>query len=268
MSIIRDKAKSVLAQVPETGEVRSDLNPALFKKLTGGVTQEILMENWKSGGIRTVCIDFVCWYAREMGIDIISSIPPKLRNPKVDGFFALQETLTKCGKGYAYVAATKDGPRPECGDILRHGKGAFHVDVAVGFDDKVLLRAAGGQSSHPRPKSDVSKEYDNVLRVRGKGPYDFSNLQGWLDIEKFFSAVEVPDRSKTGSLWFNESGDVVHPDAPAGGGGRGFFRAASPLCATEYYDHLPHPHSSVIRTLDPSRIDDRRERIVRPRRRS
>jgi hypothetical protein len=29
-----------------------------------------------------------------------------------------------------------------------------------------------------RPKADVSKEYDNVLRVRGSGPYDFYKLKG------------------------------------------------------------------------------------------
>lgn len=208
MSDIRDKAKKILAEIPER-EVRSDRDPLLFQKLTGGVTHEVLMENWKTGGIRTVCIDFVCWYARQMSIDILSSIPPKSRNANVDGFFSLQETLIKCGKGYAYVAATKDGPRPQCGDILRHGKGAFHVDIALGFDGDVLLRAAGGQSSHPRPKPkppngwDVSKEYDNVTRVRGKEPYDFSNLQGWLDIEKFFTPLsETPNNGRTGNLWF------------------------------------------------------------------
>jgi hypothetical protein len=261
MSDIRDKAKKILDRVPVTGEVRSDRDPVLFQKLTGGVTHEVLMEDWKKGGIRTVCIDFVCWYAGQMGIDIISSIPRESRNPKVDGFFALKETLVKCGKGYAFVAATKDAPLPQCGDILRHGKGAFHVDVALGFDGNVLLRAAGGQSSHPRPSDDVSKEYDNVKRVRGSAQYDFSNLQGWLDIEKFFGPPpEAPDGGKTGLLWFNGTGDVVHPDAPVGGGGPGFFRAASPLCAIAYYDFLPHPHSPTARTLDPRRIQRQQEK--------
>lgn len=118
MSDVRDRAKKILARVPE-GEVRSNGDRKLFQELTGGVTHEVLMENWKAGGIRTVCIDFICWYANQMGVDIIRSIPRNLRNPKVDGFFALRDTLVKCGKGYAYVVATKDTPPPQCGDILQ-----------------------------------------------------------------------------------------------------------------------------------------------------
>ena len=87
MSDIRDKARKILEQVPATGEVRSDRDAALFTKLTNGVTHATLMENWKAGGIRTVCIDFVCWYAAQMGIDILSSIPKNRRDSKVDGFF-------------------------------------------------------------------------------------------------------------------------------------------------------------------------------------
>ena len=230
MSDIRDKALKVLARVPATGEVRSDRDAKLFGELTGGVTQADLMANWKppTNGIRTVCIDFICWYAGQMGIDILSSIPSGSRNPKVDGFFALRETLVKGGKGYAYVAATKDAPPPQCGDILRHK--AFHVDVAMGLVNGVLVRVAGGQSSHPRPKADVSGEYDNVKRVTGSQAYDFSKLDGWLDLDKFFgpppgSLPKGSDADKTGSLWFNEDDDVVHPDAPVGGGGPGFLRA-------------------------------------------
>jgi hypothetical protein len=206
MSAIRDKARTVLDKLPKTGEVRSDLNPDLFKTLTGGVTQTILMENWRPSteeeklkgrkqGYRTVCIDFVCWYAGQMGINILADIPKEKRDSKTDGFFALGATMKKDGKGYAYVTAAKDGPVPQFGDIIRHT--AFHVDIALGFDGNTLLRAAGGQSSHPRPKADVSKEYDNVLRVRGSKPYDPKDLEGWLDLDLFFGGPPTADPSLT-----------------------------------------------------------------------
>src|SRR5262249_12997487 len=143
---------------------------------------------------RTVCIDFVCWYAAQMGINILASIPKEKRDNNVDGFFALGPTLAKGGRGDAYVASTKDGPVPQFGDILRHGK-AIHVAIALGFEGNFCLRAAGGQSSHPRPKEDVSKEYDNVLRVRGSGPYDFTDLQGWLDLDLYFGGAPSFDPS-------------------------------------------------------------------------
>lgn len=199
MSAIRDTARTVLADLPEEGEVQSLRDAVLFGTLTNGVTHKTLQEDWrfktdeekKRGlrqGSRTVCIDFVCWYASRMNIGLISSIPKDKRDITKDGFFMLQETLIKAGKGHAYVAATKDGPAPEYGDILRHK--SFHVDISLGLDKGgVLHRAAGGQSVHsPRPKLDTSDEYDNVKCVVDKGPYRgcFANLQGWLDLDLFF----------------------------------------------------------------------------------
>lgn len=191
MATIREKASELLKQVPD--EVRSNGDRPLFSRLTNGMTHENLMAEWErtkqTKTLRTVCIDFVGWYAQQMGIDIISSIDPKSRDKNLDGFFNLQKTLEKCGKRHAWVSAANGG-RPQYGDILRHT--AFHVDVALGFDGNILLRAAGGQSRHPRPTNDVSQEFDNVKRVRSTGPYDSRNLQGWLDIELFFEPPPVP----------------------------------------------------------------------------
>lgn len=191
MATIREKASELLKQLPN--EVRSNGDQELFSRVTNGMTHKELQRQWEATKqtqtLRTVCIDFVVWYAKGMGIDIISSIPSKARDHNVDGFFNLQKTLEKCGKGYAWVSAAS-GARPQYGDILRHT--AYHVDVAVGFDGNVLLRIAGGQSWHPRPTNDVSEEFDNVLRVRGKGAYEPRDLQGWLDIEMFFEPPPVP----------------------------------------------------------------------------
>jgi hypothetical protein len=224
MDPIREKARDKLKTI--AAEVRSNIpgsNPPAnnpeFTRLTKGMTHTELQTQWestkKTHTLRTVCIDFVGWYAGEMGIDIMSSIPAKARDPKVDGFFALEQTLKKCGKPHAWVSAKKGG-RPKCGDILRHNP-AFHVDVALGYQasaggsieyekyvpNGVLVRVAGGQSSHPRPTEDVSKEFDAIKVVSGKGPYNpsASNLEGWLDLERFFNGPPAPTPPWLAGWW-------------------------------------------------------------------
>jgi len=50
--------------------------------------------------------------------------------------------------------------------------------------------------------------------------------------------------------WINENGDVVHPDAPSGAGGCGFFRDCGHLGRdTEGRPEAPHPHSPAARYL-------------------
>ncbi len=193
MATIRDKAQKLLEQIPD--EVQSKRDATEFSRLTKGMTHTQLQTEWENTKqthtLRTVCIDFVVWYAGEMGIDMMSSIPAKARDPKVDGYFALQQTLKKAGKGHAWVSAAQGGS-PQCGDILRHK--AFHVDVAFGYEKGVLVRVAGGQSWHPRPTDDVSQEFDNIKRVRGKGPYNPNQgvLEGWLDLERYLEPPPAP----------------------------------------------------------------------------
>lgn len=192
---LRKKARGLLDKVP--GEVRSDgkgKEKELFEELADGKTHVSLQQDWeatkdKVGALRTVCIDFVMWYSRQMGINLYTTIDPKVLNLNVDGFFNLKETLKKAGKSHAWVPATS-GKLPQCGDILRHT--VWHVDVAVGMDNGILTRVAGGQSSHPRPATDVTKEYDNILRITGKKEYEPKDLQGWLDIELFSQAPPAP----------------------------------------------------------------------------
>jgi hypothetical protein len=53
-------------------------------------------------------------------------------------------------------------------------------------------------------------------------------------------------------LWFNLDGDLVHPGAPAGGGGPRYFCDARQLSTSPLFaDDLPHPHSPAARYLDP-----------------
>ncbi len=50
--------------------------------------------------------------------------------------------------------------------------------------------------------------------------------------------------------WINGNGDVVHPDAPSGAGGCGFFSVCGPLGRDiEAHSEVPHPHSPAARHL-------------------
>lgn len=186
---VRKKAHSFLDTIPD--EVKSkgtDDEEKLFIKLTGGKTHAALQAEWEStkkttGVLRTVCIDFVVWYSQQMEVNLYKTIDPKVLNLNVDGFFNLEATLKKAGKSHAWVPSTSQ-KLPQFGDILRHT--VWHVDISLGMDKGILERVAGGQSSHPRPTEDVSKEYDNIKRIRGKKEYDPKDLQGWLDLDLFF----------------------------------------------------------------------------------
>ncbi len=55
-----------------------------------------------------------------------------------------------------------------------------------------------------------------------------------------------------GNLWINTDGDVVHPNAPNGGGGKGYFKSAAPFGTNlDFTSDLPHPFSPVGRNTVP-----------------
>ncbi len=182
MDDIRNKARQILSVIGVNEIIRSDTQPQdsnKFWSLTN-VKHQTLLDNWKTGGIETACIDFVNWYARNLGITDISR------------WFQLKQALYSVHKGYAWVPATARG-RPKYGDILKHS--ITHVDIAGDFTGDNLVRVAAGQSSHPRPivhPEDVEKEYDAIKWVTGDKAYNWRNLEGWLDIELYFQAGLVP----------------------------------------------------------------------------
>jgi hypothetical protein len=122
----------------------------------------------------TACGGFASKFAGLIGITGLAS------------FFELEKSLKESGKAHAWVPASS-GADPQVGDILRHT--VFHVDVAAGWDGRQLKRVAAGQSSHPRPTKSVEGEFDALKWVTGTGPYNSANLQGWLDLDKFFAAA-------------------------------------------------------------------------------
>jgi hypothetical protein len=174
---IRDKAKEILDHaVPEDIVIKSNEAPPQYNNAFlqyTGTSHSVLLANWQTQGIMTACNGFVNWYARSLGINDISN------------WFSLKESLERINKLHAWVESSPD-TAPQYGDILKHK--IFHVDVAIGFNDSLLRRVAAGQSYHKRPASQekILQEYDVLTRVTGKAPYSWQNLEGWLDIERYF----------------------------------------------------------------------------------
>jgi hypothetical protein len=59
--------------------------------------------------------------------------------------------------------------------------------------------------------------------------------------------------------WLNAHGDVVHPDAPSGGGGTGYFRTAGATRTNGGSDELAHPDSPEAPRLDTGVLDQARQ---------
>jgi hypothetical protein len=52
------------------------------------------------------------------------------------------------------------------------------------------------------------------------------------------------------NLWVNSEGNVVHPNAPPGGGGPGYFKSATPSVSGDHLvPDVPHPFSPVGRNV-------------------
>lgn len=180
MSAPRDNARKILdAALPSTTVITS--NGATASKYTEmtGLSQKTMTDNWAKGGIMTGCNGFTGWYGAKMG------------SKTYLGGFDLQGMARNAGKPAAWVPSRQDN-RPDYGDILRHA--SFHVDVCVGFDGDVLLRAAGGQGGK-------GVGCDIIKRLRGTGSYDHNKLLGWIDIDIYFGASTTPAASNATMAW-------------------------------------------------------------------
>ena len=168
MPNIRDRARDILSAVPPLGQqINSDGSTGpLFTKMTG-LTHSYLVSEWAKGSKLTSCNAFTGWYSTTLG------------SPKYLGRFDLETYLPSIGKGDAWVKSTPD-VRPKFGDICRHTK--FHVGISLDFDGDFWNRADGGQGG-PSAGRDVIK------RIRSQETYDYSKLQGWVDIERYFGEV-------------------------------------------------------------------------------
>ena len=176
-SDIRERAKEILKEVPEPPkQIESDRDRALFARLTG-TSHDTMWKNWLGGGIMTACNGFVGWYGAQLG------------SGKYLGRFDLETYLPTIGKGHAWVKSTQDA-QPKFGDICRHT--AFHVGVALDFDGDIWSHADAGQGGPIRDKDKKLIGGRDVLkRTRGTKPYDFTKLQGWIDLELYFDSTTV-----------------------------------------------------------------------------
>lgn len=187
MSEIREKARRWLDKELPVGAGYPSKGPGSdrFTKLTNW-TQTGLEEAWgkpKTAHLST-CMEFVGVYSVSIGAK--QSL----------GTFFLKDLMKKLKKSEAWIDSA-DGLRPKYGDILRHTK--FHIDVALDFQDDILVRAASGQGDLSQP---IGKRFDIVKRVVGSGPYDWKSLEGWVDIEIFFG--ESAGQSTSLPNWLNE----------------------------------------------------------------
>lgn len=180
MATKREEALEILNKIPKTAEgIRSDKQPDLFLQWTG-ISHKSMMDSWKENlsgpKLFTACGGFASKFGGLIGITGITS------------YFDLEKSLSDAGKSHAWVAASS-GAKPQIGDILRHT--VYHVDVAAGWDGARLKRVAAGQSNHPRPTTSdkVEKEFDALKWLTGGAAYNSANLQGWLDLDKYFGAA-------------------------------------------------------------------------------
>jgi hypothetical protein len=177
MPDIRDTARNILSAVPPIGQqINSDGSTGpLFTKMTG-LTHSYLVNEWAKGSKLTSCNAFTGWYSTTLG------------SSKYLGRFDLETYLPSIGKGHAWVKSTPDA-RPKFGDICRHTK--FHVGISLDFEGDVWTHVDGGQGG-------PSSGRDVIKRIRSQQSYDYTKLQGWVDIDLYFggsaqTALPVPD---------------------------------------------------------------------------
>lgn len=258
LSAIRERAKvEWIDKIPPLGrEVTSDGNMALFTELTGGAPVEgfpsrhaWLLDQWDvKHKDTTTCNEFVGAYGRKLGF--VGNL----------GRFNIAEYLKSIGRGEAWVPSTPDA-KPKYGDICRFR--SFHMGIALTWDYDssaeepwtwyTVESGQGGKSS----RHDIirRKKYPDLGNLPNPTPrYTSELLRGWVDIEILFGQQAGADESLS-AMWLNEDGHLVHPDAPAGGGGPGHFSSAAILSV----DHLPssglpHPWAPDLRYLDPLAI--------------
>lgn len=138
MADIREKAGGILSEVSHLGqEIRSVNDEGSdndeFTRLTARVTHSSLVKDSSSGdpkrNKRTTCNEFVHLCSQQLGANYNL------------GRFDIEKQLPGIGKAYAWIKPCPD-VKPRFGVILRHS--VFHMDVTIGFDGLVLLRAVSG----------------------------------------------------------------------------------------------------------------------------
>ncbi len=234
----------------------SDKDEPVFTDLTredlGGfpTMQAKLEANWKKPGqFMTTCLSFVLTYAKHLGY--------QMKFP--GGFMASFEVATalaRCDMGtpgkprfvdksHAWVPFGGK-KRPGYGDVVlfKHNDNENHIGISLGVaaDTDSWETAESGQGG-PALKHDAIEKFTQQYLSRAH--------LGWVDIDLYFNGPPKPQgpQGTTGSLWINDERRLVHPNAPDGGGGPGYFRHAGVYAPDDGTHGLPHPSSPASRKV-------------------
>jgi hypothetical protein len=239
------------------GEIQSLRDAAIFTPLTDGPmqpgnlsTHAWLVEQWKTSMV-TTCMQFAGAYGKNLGYG----------RGKPGGYMGSFYVDTSPYTRSAWIAfKDKDTTKPKDGDVVvfSNAPKKEHMGVSVTFNDDKWITLESGQGTIGKYDSIKKKEQDWGSRT----------MKGWIDLDLYFAGASGGQKStsgKTGSLWLNEDGDIVHPDAPQGSGGKGFFRAGNAARGLALRDGLPNPWSPAGSRLDPLAIQKAEDELNKQR---
>jgi hypothetical protein len=250
----------------------TSLMPA-FEQLTG-LTHQGLMDNWQANlegksTFMTSCNAFVIQYSH--GIQL----PSKYVSFDISD---IKKRLADDSKSHAWVDSA-DGMAPDSGDICIWAEGQ-HMGICTqaksvldsGYVDGEWYTIEGGQNHRvlinptplddkgkPAPTIDRKKSYDSI-KWKKYSTFLASRLHGWIDIDKYFHGPTgdpefKPKTEARNRQWISRDGEIVHPDAPGGSGGLGYFAVNRTLPEDPFTPgQLPHPRSPEGRLVDPLKI--------------
>jgi hypothetical protein len=240
------------ATVPDGVVITSDgATQQKYHQLTG-YSQQRLKDNWAKGGQLTGCNAFTGWYSKQLkpnGVELSNFDVPK--------------ALRQAGRPEAWIPSTAHN-RPREGDILRHT--AFHMDICVGFEGDVLVRAAAGQGGK-------AVGHDIITRVRGTHAYNPANLMGWVDIDIYLAEAapvgmewlvgwwKVWDGNyyyyyfyPTGAVQYTRTKPAVRTPPPASPMNRGRYSYSTPNLTIEWNPLDAGPTIETFRNAFPGSL--------------
>jgi hypothetical protein len=182
------------------------------------------------------------------------------------------QTVYGSGANASQTSAYGRGTTPDdeaAGDTSLGFHESCHRNDYLNFLRTNLLPVFGGKVGQTRAQFDaattaftaaVSKYFvdmkkDSVQRTDEVG-YKLSTFKAKGPRPAQPPPPQPTPGKKSASLWLNQDGDLIHPNAPDGGGGPGFFRGAVALNTDPFSDDLPHPSSPAGRNLDPLALTD------------
>jgi len=262
---------------------RSDILKNEFRYFTN-LTHDQIIAKWKAGDPMTTCKDFTRRYCQEvLGIDgTIGNIDPVSVKNYLQGegkSHAWVDSDRTRVPEVGDICYWKNAQGQNTHVNISH-----HMVMGVYTDDldnpyipkvEVWYTVDGGQDHKP-PKFKLEESF---AWIRGlprpyhpplgtdiqidKG-YSPDLLWGWVSLDLYFywpdpsqfdpekfASQQAANDDPTRSLWRSQDGPKVHPDAPEGAGGPGYFCSAGTLSADPFKHGLPHPLAPDARYTDP-----------------